>query len=124
MLDTLKIDSTGKATIVDLYAFMDGGTVMVKLAAVGDNEIEIRFNQNVDLKVTDRNVNPAALLLNKKLVAVRSDLEKTLLTTIKNSKFADTVSESDKAFKECLDQSIDYIESEQYVATSKALGRI
>ncbi len=124
MLDTLKIDSIGKASIVDLYAFMDGGTVMVKLDTGGDNEIEIRFNQKVDLRVTDRNLNPAALLLNKNLVAVRSDLEKFILTTIKNAKFADTVSESHRSFKECLDESISYVESEQYVETSKALGRI
>lgn len=124
MLDNLKIDLNGKATIVDLYAFMDGGTVLVKLDTVDENKIEIRFNQKVDLRVYERNVNPAALLLNNNLVAVRSDLEKVILTAIKNAKFADTVSDLDRAFKECLDESINYVESEQYVVTSKALGRI
>ncbi len=113
MLDNLKINLSGQAEIIDLFAWMDGGTITVILANKDNSTLEIEFTQHADLKVSDLNPNPGRLLLNKKIVDVRSDLEAKIISVLKKSRC------SDKLSQKCLDDAINFVESRQYILLAK-----
>lgn len=115
MFDNLKTNTAGQAEIIDLYAWMDGGTVTVKLATVDNAPLEIEFVQKADLRVTDINPNPGRLLLNKKIVDMRSALEAKIIYLLKNALYSENPSHDNKDFRECLEEAIRFVESNDYV---------
>lgn len=121
MLDNIKINTAGRAEIIDLIAWLDGGTVTVKLATLDSSPLDIEFVQKVDLRVTERNPNPGRLLLNKKAVDIRSDLETKILAVLKNAIISDELPIGDKAFKTSLEDAINFVETNDYVLLAKKI---
>lgn len=119
MFDNLKINLAGQAIIIDVYGWMDGGTVTVKLATIDDTPIEIEFRQKADLRVTERNPHPGRLLLNNKVVDIRSDLEAKIITILKNAVYSEDPSHDTNDFRECLIEAIDFVETDEYVIIGK-----
>ena len=115
MFDNLKLNTAGQGEIIDLYAWMDGGTVTVKLKTIDNTKFEIEFVQKADIQVTDRNPNPGRLLLNKKVVDIRSDLEENIIKVLKNALYSEDPSHDNKDFRECLDEAISFIETNDYI---------
>lgn len=124
MLDNIKINAAGRAEIIDLIAWLDGGTVTVKLATVDSSPLDIEFVQKVDLRVTERNPNPGRLLLNKKAVDIRSDLETKILAILKNALISEELPIGDKVFKTCLDDAIGFVETNDYILLAKQTSNI
>ena len=118
MLEGLKLNAHGNAEITDLYAWMDGGTVTVQLTTVNETSVEIEFVQKVFLDISERNPHPGRLLLNKQVVDLRSELETQILTILKQADFG-VHSKSARDFKDCLEEAIDFIESDAYVRLVK-----
>jgi hypothetical protein len=122
MFDNLKINSAGQAKIIDLYSWMDGGTVTVKLETIDNTPLEIEFKQKADLRVTERNPNPGRLILNNKVVDIRSELEAKIITILKNAIYSDDPSHDTKDFRESLIEAMDFIQTNDYVLLAKQIG--
>ncbi len=123
MFDNLKINEAGQAEILDLYAWMDGGSVTVKLATTDKTPIEIEFVQKADLRVNERNPNPGRLLINNNVVDVRSDLEAEIITVLKKACYSNDPSLDNKSFRECLNDAIKFVETNEYILIAKQTGQ-
>ncbi len=123
MFDNLKINTSGQGEIIDIYGWMDGGTVTVKLATIDNAKFEVEFVQKADLRVTDRNPNPGRLLLNEKVVEIRSDLEANIIKILKNALYSEDPSHDNKDFRECLVEAISFVESNNYVLTANQIAQ-
>ena len=123
MLDNLKINSTGQAEIIDVYAWMDGGTVTVTLSTIDNTPLEVEFAQKADLKLSDINPNPGRLLLNRKVVDIRSDLEVKIINVLKSALYSNNPSHDNKHFRKCLVEAIDFVETNDYVLLAKQTGQ-
>lgn len=115
MLDNLKTNTAGQAEILDIYAWMDGGTVTVKLATVDNAPLKIEFVQKANLRVTDLNPNPGRVLLNNKIIDIRSALEAKIIYVLKNALYSENPAHDNKDFRECLDEAIRFVESNDYI---------
>ncbi|HEY8938162.1 MAG TPA: hypothetical protein VIM65_23230 [Cyclobacteriaceae bacterium] len=120
-IDNVKINATGQAEIIDLYGWMDGGTVTVRLATTDHSVVEIEFTQKANLQVTERNPNPGRLLLNKKVVDIRSDLEIEIITLLKNAIYSDDPSHDNKHFRESLNEAINFVSTDAYILLARQL---
>lgn len=112
-----------QVVIEDVFTWMDGGTVTLKLKK--DKEFfDVEFVQKMVLsrKKTPR---PGSLLLNEKEVEIRSELEQKLLSELKTAKFGTTIIEREKELlKKIISDSINFVESEDYIKIAKKVGRI
>ena len=123
MLESLKYNDKGQAIIKDLYAWMDGGTVSVRLASYNSEEIQIDFTQKAFFTNKHEQFPPGSLILNNYIVGIRSDLERTILNTLKKATFSDEVSYADQLVKNCLEEAIQFVESEEYLKLHKGIER-
>ena len=119
MFDNLKINPAGQAKIIDLYGWMDGGSVTVKLETTDNTLFKIEFKQKADLRVTEINPNPGRMLLNNKVVDIRSGLETKIITILKNAIYSNDPSHDTKDFRECLTEAIDFVETKDYVLLAR-----
>jgi hypothetical protein len=122
MLEQLKLNASGRAEILELYAWMDGGTVTVILATIDNSPCEITFTQKMIKEVTRDNPYPGWLLYNKRRVIVRSDFEAKILAILKRAVFSDHASQGAKDFKSCLKESIRFVKSNAYLKITKTNG--
>lgn len=123
MFGNLKINTSGQGEIIDIYSWMDGGTVTVKLATLDNSKFEVEFVQKADLRVTDRNPNPGRLLLNKKVVEIRSDLEANIIKILKNALYSEDPLHDNKNFRKCLAEAISFVESNNYVLIANQIAQ-
>ena len=119
MFDNLKINTNGQAEIIDLYGWMDGGTVTVKLATTDSTVVEIAFVQKANLVISERNPNPGRLLLNKNVVEIRSDLEARIIALLENAIYSDDPSHDNRDFRQCLKEAIDFVATDTYASLAK-----
>ena len=122
MIDNLKINTTGQAEIIDIYAWMDGGSVTVKLATLNNEPFLIEFRQKADMRVTESNKYPGRLLLNNILVDIRSDLEANVIAILKKAIYSDNSLHETKDFRECLQDAIKFVETNDYILLANQIN--
>jgi len=111
----MEIDLKSKIEILELSAWMDGGSVTLKCKNDLDQNFEIEFVQNViwiilrDYKLTGR------LYLNEKLIPQRSKLEFLIVENLQRY----AIKTLKKLEKAVLKEKIDYILSENYLTDTK-----
>ena len=124
MLDRLKYNEEGQALIVDLYAWMDGGTVTVRFASENGDGVEVEFVQKVFFEDKQIGLAAGSLVIDNGVVSLRSELEKQVIDVCKRAIFSDEVSLEDRQFKVCLEEAIAFVESDDYILTAKKVGRL
>jgi hypothetical protein len=85
MTDELTFNPTGQLIIEDIQLWMDGGTVTLITRDNGLNNYEIEFVQKAFLKKYDNLPYPGSLLLDKKEIEIRSELESKIISAIKSA---------------------------------------
>jgi len=124
MLESLKYNATGQAVIVDLHAWMDGGSITVQLATVNGDVLNIEFVQKAHTKKVVGQFPPGSVVINSHVVSVRSSLESEMLAVLKNAIVSEQVSVADKQFIEAsLEKAIEFVESAAYIDMAKQIGR-
>ncbi len=94
---------------------MDGGTVTLVMQDQSSQTCEIEFVQKVSLKRYDHLPRPGSLLINRKEVEVRSELEKEILIAVQGAEWGKGIKEEDKnSFKRIIEDCIDFVKSERY----------
>jgi len=110
-----------KLTINSLLAWMDGGTITLLATDDYSNEFKIEFTQTMFLEKRKREFYPGSLIINEKIVAVRSDLEARIILAIRNAAFSPKIDDLDKSLiTECLE----FVLSDNYVTITKKFNRI
>jgi hypothetical protein len=118
-----------KIIIEDIYCWMDGGTVTLKIKKDESIFYEVEFVQKAFLEKSKRAsynpLIPGSLLLNKIEVEIRSELEKEILSEIKSAEFGPKIAERENdLLKRIISESIEFVESEDYITVAKKVGRI
>jgi hypothetical protein len=68
---------------------------------------------------------PGSLILNKKEVEIRSELERQILSEIRIAEIRMQLEESEReSLKKMILESIEFVESEDYIKVAKKVGRI
>jgi hypothetical protein len=115
----------GTLIIEDVLVWMDGGSVTLKTVDSESNKFEIEFVQKVFLERTDHTSCPGALFLDKQEVAVRSDIESTILTFVKEAKWGQRIVEHEKQLLgDLIAECVDFVKSDKYIEIARAFGRI
>ncbi|WP_052594474.1 hypothetical protein [Aureispira sp. CCB-QB1] len=127
-MEQLNINFQSRMIIKDLSFWMDGGSVTVYCENIAGEKIEIEFHQNMSLDCYPNAKIPGRLYINKLLVKVRSDLEKSILENLKSAKLEYDESLPDyHLILAALNEKIEYVQSEQYwkdyVATQELLSQ-
>ena len=111
--------------IEEVICWMDGGTVTLKMKKNESLKYEVEFVQKVSLTNLTKLPLPGSFLLNRKEIEIRSELEKEILLEIKNAKFGAKIIESEKdLLKKIITESVEFVESENYINIAKKVGRI
>ncbi|WP_210464641.1 hypothetical protein [Rufibacter roseolus] len=106
----------GKLTIEDVHLWMDGGSVTLVMQDQNSQTCEIEFVQRATLKRFDNLPRPGSLLLNRKEVEVRSDLEKEILFAIQGAVWGAGISQDEKfLLKRAIEDCVDFTKSEHYI---------
>ena len=111
--------------IEEVICWMDGGTITLKMKKNESLKYEVEFVQKVSLTNLTKLPLPGSFLLNRKEIEIRSELEKEILSEIKNAKFGAKIIESEKdLLKKIITESVEFVESENYINIAKKVGRI
>lgn len=115
----------GKLTIEDVHAWMDGGTVTLVTRDSEFNYFEIEFVQNVSLQRRDNRPCPGSLLLDKKEVKIRSEVESKILASIKNAEWElKTLDKDQGLLTRMINECVNFVTSEKYLKVAREMGRI
>ena len=97
--------------IIELHAWMDGGSVTLICTNERNQNFKIVFVQNVSWKILDIQNLPGRIYLDDNLVDQRCDTEKLIMKGLENSGFKglDTVE------KVILTEKMQYINSQEYL---------
>jgi hypothetical protein len=111
--------------IEDVLCWMDGGSVTLKMNENETDIFEVEFVQKVSLINRENFPKPGSLLLDGKEVEIRSSLESEIISKIKMADFGPKIIESEKdLLKKIIAESIEFVESENYIEIAKKVGRI
>jgi hypothetical protein len=118
-----------KIIIEDVSCWMDGGTVTLRMKKDESIFYEVGFVQKVILEKSKREIEdvmiPGSLLLNGKEVEIRSELEKEILSDIKAAELGTKIVEHEiDLLKRIISESVEFVESEDYIEVAKMVGRI
>ncbi|MEO6173988.1 MAG: hypothetical protein ABIP27_02450 [Flavobacterium circumlabens] len=118
-----------KIIIEDVFFWMDGGTMTLKIKKEESILYEVEFVQKMSLERGKREIEnkpiPGSLLLNRKEVEIRSELETEILSEIKAAEFGIKIAEKERdSLREIISEAIKFVESEDYVSVAKRVGRI
>jgi hypothetical protein len=115
----------GQLTIEDVHAWMDGGTVTLITKDAESNNFEIEFVQKVVFEDQYDSPKPGSLLLDKKEVEIRSELESKIITGVKNADWGTKIIESEKPLLgQMISECIEFVISVKYIEVAKKVGRI
>ena len=128
MDDLLKgIDLEGGIILHELLAWMDGGSITLKLSDSNRFSFEVTICQSVALEI---HVNtgtwiPGSLLFNNTEVLIRSDSEKALLKALNSIQFSPEIPRKNRSLeREIISSRIAFVESEEYLQIASEMGRI
>ena len=128
MDDLLKgIDLGGGITLNELLAWMDGGSITLKLSDSNRFPFEVTICQSMALEIHANTGTwiPGSFLLNNMEVPIRSDSEKALLTALKSLQFSPEIPRKNRALeREIISSRIAFVESEEYLQIASEMGRI
>ncbi|SFC85264.1 hypothetical protein [Flavobacterium phragmitis] len=114
--------------IEDVFSWMDGGTITLKMRKQQSELYEIEFVQKMILEKGKRDPDrraPGSLLLDNEEVEIRSPLERQLLLEIKIAEFGAGINVKERdSIKKTILEAIDFVESEDYIIVAKKVGRI
>jgi hypothetical protein len=114
--------------IEEVWFWMDGGTITLKMKKDDSVFYEVEFVQKVSLEKSRRDyvrATPGSLRFDGKDVEIRSELERKLLLEIKIAEFGPKISEKERdSFKRTILEAIDFVESEDYITVARKVGRI
>ena len=111
--------------IEEVICWMDGGSVTLKMKKNESLKYEVEFIQKASLTNLTKLPLPGSFLLNRREIEIRSELEKEILLEIKNAKFGAKIIESEKdLLKKIITESVEFVESENYINIAKKVGRI
>ena len=115
----------GKLTIEDFHAWMDGGTVTLVTWDEELNNFEIEFVQKMSLVRRGNLPCPGSLLLNRKEVEIRSELESKIISAVKSANWGQKIVEKEKGLlRQMITECTEFITSDKYIEVSKKMGRI
>ncbi len=104
---------------------MDGGSVTLKLIDSSGSAFNVEFGQTMLLEKQPYGYTPGIFLLNGQEVPIRSDSESTLLKSLRNVRFEESMpAEEQKATKTWIQELVDFVESEEYLRIAAAMGRL
>jgi len=125
MNEELTFNPKGNLTIEDVKTWMDGGTVTVITRDKESNNFEIEFVQKVSLVRRDNLPCPGSLLLDRKEVEIRSELESKIISSVKTADWGQKIIEKERGlFRQMITDCVDFITSDKYIEVSKKVGRI
>jgi len=125
MKNELTFNPKGQLKIIDVHAWMDGGTVTLIVEDAEAKNYEIEFTQKVNLNPLENFPFPGSLLLDKNEVGIRSELETEILTAIKNASFGAKIKENEKGLlKQMIKDCIEFVTSDDYIQIAEKVGRI
>ncbi|QNF34422.1 hypothetical protein HUW51_17455 [Adhaeribacter swui] len=111
-----------KLTIVDVSCWMDGGTITLIMQDQNSQTCEIEFVQKVALKRYENHPRPGSLLINRKEVEVRSELEKEILIAVQQAEWGTAIIEEEKdSLKMIIEDCIDFVKSERYIELAQII---
>lgn len=124
-MKSTEFNPDGNLTIVQLLAWMDGGSVTLDTEDESSNSFTIEFTQHAFLRVDVNSLIPGSIFINRELVEVRSTLEHKIINALKSAKFKqEEHNEPDSLEMGLLWECIHFTESEDYVALAKKFNRI
>jgi hypothetical protein len=121
----LTFNPRGNLIIEDVQAWMDGGTVTLITRDKELNNFEIEFVQKVSLVKRDNLPYPGSLLLDRKEVEVRSELESKILAAVKSADWGEKIIDKEKKLlRQMIAECVNFITSDKYIDILKKVGRI
>ncbi|QNH63637.1 hypothetical protein [Hymenobacter sediminicola] len=109
----------------DLIAWMDGGSVTLKLIDNNGSAFNVEFGQTMFLEKQPYGNTPGCFLLNGQEVPIRSDSESALLRALRNMQFKETLpADQQIATQNLIQESLDFVESEEYLRIAALMGRL
>jgi hypothetical protein len=119
------IDLAGRLLLDELVAWMDGGSVTLKLIDSNGKGFNVEFCQTMHLQKYPFTNTPGSFLYNDQEVPIRSDSENILLKALRNVRFKETIPvEEQITIKAWIQQLIDFVESEDYLRIAAIMGRL
>jgi hypothetical protein len=104
---------------------MDGGTITLLTRDTESKSFEIEFVQKAFLAKRDDVPYPGSLLLDKKEVGIRSELESKIMSAIKGADWGQKIIEKEKGLlRQMINDCVDFITSDKYIEVSKQVGRV
>jgi len=110
---------SGALVLNDLLCFMDGGTVLLRLTDSESKSFEVEFVQTMILKKDKYTKYPGSLLLDNEYVPLRSDLERSIISSLKKV----DIKRFKELEKQIIQERISFVESEEYLEVAKKVGR-
>ncbi|WBO86596.1 hypothetical protein [Hymenobacter yonginensis] len=125
MDDLNLLDLNNPLFLEELLAWMDGGSVTLKLIDSSGRAFNVEFGQTMFLEKQPYGNTPGSFLLNGQDVPIRSDSENTLLKALRNISFKATLpADQQKATNDLIQESLDFVESEEYLRIATLMGRL
>jgi len=119
------LDLTNSLLLDELLSWMDGGSVTLKLIDSNSTAFSVEFYQIMILEKRPYTHTPGSFLFNEKEVPIRSDIEKTLLTALRNLRFKESMPiEEQIATSAWVQELIGFVESEEYLRIAALMGRL
>ena len=104
---------------------MDGGSVTLLTRDMEGRSFEIGLVQKVVLEKRDSLPYPGSLLLDKKEIEIRSELESRIISAIKGAEWGKKIIEKKKGLlRQMIDDCVDFIVSDKYIEVSRQVGRV
>lgn len=98
---------TSKTIIVELWAWMDGGSVTLLCKNAMNQEFKVDFVQNVAWRMLEQNKIPGRLYFDDELITQRSEIEESILANLENADYTNL----NKLKREILFEKLEYIRS-------------
>lgn len=120
-----RLDLNGPLILDELIAWMDGGSVTLRLIDSSGSAFNVEFGQTMLLEKRPYGNTPGSFLLNGQEVPIRSDSENTLLRALRKIQFKEPLpTDQQTATNDLIQQSLDFVESKEYLRIAALMGRL
>jgi len=125
------IDFNDNLLLNQVALWMDGGSVTLYLTDKYSTEFTVEFCQTMSLKKHPYLSIPGSFLLNKIEIPIRSPYERIVLNALERLQFSVELLAVEKrkpkqlpTYREIIDERIAFVESNEYLAIAKKMGRL